>query len=141
MGIWNKLSKVSSYRKVVPWTFIYVSPRFTNCWHFPIFALAPSLSVFSEQFESCSIAKSCPTLFGPVACSTPGFPVLHYLSVFAQTRVRWVSDAIHPFWKWAIDIMLVRHFTLTSSTCISYVQNSLQITLSLSHQRNLTKMV
>ena len=32
-------------------------------------------------------------------CSTPGFPVLHYLPEFAQTHVHWVSDAIqssHP---------------------------------------------
>ena len=29
-------------------------------------------------------------------CSTPGFPVLHYLSEFAQTHVHWVSDAIQP---------------------------------------------
>ena len=29
-------------------------------------------------------------------CSTPGFPVLHYLLEFAQTQVHWVSDAIQP---------------------------------------------
>ena len=29
-------------------------------------------------------------------CSTPGFPVLHYLLEFAQTRVHWVGDAIQP---------------------------------------------
>ena len=29
-------------------------------------------------------------------CSTPGFPVLHYLLEFAQTHVRWVDDAIQP---------------------------------------------
>ena len=32
-------------------------------------------------------------------CSTPGFPVLHYLPEFAKTHVYWVSDAIqlpHP---------------------------------------------
>ena len=28
-------------------------------------------------------------------CSTPGFPVLHYLPEIAQTQVHWVSDAIH----------------------------------------------
>ena len=27
----------------------------------------------------CSVAKSCPTLCDPMDCSTPGFPVLHYL--------------------------------------------------------------
>ena len=29
-------------------------------------------------------------------CSTPGFPVLHYLPEFAQTHVRGVGDAIQP---------------------------------------------
>ena len=29
-------------------------------------------------------------------CSTPGFPVLHYLLEFAQTHVHWVNDAIQP---------------------------------------------
>ena len=29
-------------------------------------------------------------------CSDPGFPVLHYLSEFAQIHVHWVSDAIEP---------------------------------------------
>ena len=40
--------------------------------------------------------KSCPTLWDPMDCSTPGFPVLHYLPEFAQTHVHWVSDAIQP---------------------------------------------
>ena len=35
----------------------------------------------------CSVAKSCPTLCDPMDCSTPGFPVLHYLPEFAQTHV------------------------------------------------------
>ena len=29
-------------------------------------------------------------------CSTPGIPVLHYLSEFTQTHVHWVGDAIQP---------------------------------------------
>ena len=29
-------------------------------------------------------------------CSTPGFPVLHYLLEFAQIHVHWVSNAIEP---------------------------------------------
>ena len=29
-------------------------------------------------------------------CSTPSFPVLHYLPEFAQTHVHWVDDAIQP---------------------------------------------
>ena len=47
----------------------------------------------------CSVAKSCPALCEPMNCSTPGFPVLHYLLEFAQTHVHRVGDAIqtsHP---------------------------------------------
>ena len=36
-------------------------------------------------------------LCNPMNCSTPGFPVLHYLPEFAQTRVHWVGDATQPF--------------------------------------------
>ena len=44
----------------------------------------------------CSVAQLCPTLCDLMDCSTPGFPVLRYLSEFAQTCVHWVSDANEP---------------------------------------------
>ena len=34
-----------------------------------------------------SVPKSCLTLCDPMDCSTPGFPVLHYLSEFAPIHV------------------------------------------------------
>ena len=43
-----------------------------------------------------SVTESCPTLFDPMDCSTPGFPVLHYLLQCAQTHVHQVSDVIQP---------------------------------------------
>jgi len=46
------------------------------------------------QFSS--VVQSCPTLCGPVGCSTPGFPVLHQLSELVQTHVYRVSDASQP---------------------------------------------
>ena len=36
----------------------------------------------------CSVAKSHQSFCDPMDCSTPGFPVLHYLPEFAQTHVR-----------------------------------------------------
>ena len=42
------------------------------------------------------VAKSCLTLGNPMDCSTPGFPILHYLLESAQTHVHWVGDAIQP---------------------------------------------
>ena len=63
----------------------------------------PPLSHFSYFFLffvfkvcCCSVAQLCPTLCHPVDCSTPGFPVLHHLTEFAQSRVHWVGDAIQP---------------------------------------------
>ena len=50
--------------------------------------------------EGCySVTQSCPALCDPMDCSTPGLPVLHYLSELAQTHVHCVDDAIqssHP---------------------------------------------
>ena len=44
----------------------------------------------------CLVAKSCLTLWDPMDCSTPGFPILHYLLEFAQTHVHWVDNVIQP---------------------------------------------
>ena len=51
----------------------------------------------SVQFSS--VAQSCPTLFDPMNCRTPGLPVHHQLPEFTQTHVHRVGDAIqlsHP---------------------------------------------
>ena len=44
----------------------------------------------------CSVAQLCSTLCNAMDCSTPGFPVLHHLPVFAQTHVRWTIPPFHP---------------------------------------------
>ena len=48
----------------------------------------------SARFSS--VAQSCPTLFDPMDCSTPGFLVHHQLPELAQTNVYQVNDAIQP---------------------------------------------
>ena len=45
------------------------------------------ISVFVFLKYGCSIAQSCLILCDPTDCSTPGFPVLHYLPEFAQIHV------------------------------------------------------
>ena len=45
---------------------------------------------------SSSLTQSCPTLWDPMDCSTPGVPDLHQLPEPAQTHVHWASDAIQP---------------------------------------------
>ena len=42
----------------------------------------------------CSVANSCPTLCDPMNCSTPGFPVPHYLQKFAETHVYSDNDEV-----------------------------------------------
>ena len=54
---------------------------------------------FSHHYCCCSVTKLCLTLCKPMDCSTPGFPVLHYLPEFAQTYAHRVDDSIqlsHP---------------------------------------------
>ena len=55
-----------------------------------------SFCISSPSFCFCSVTQLCRTLCDPMDCSTPGFPVLHYLPEFAQTRVHCVNDAIQP---------------------------------------------
>ena len=53
-------------------------------------------SILSIVVFSCWVL---PDSLWPQDCSTPGFPVLHYLLEFAQSHVHWVGDAIqlsHP---------------------------------------------
>ena len=48
------------------------------------------------SYYCCLVTKSCPAVFDPMNRNMPGFPVLHYLLEFAQTRVHWLGDAIQP---------------------------------------------
>ena len=43
-----------------------------------------------------SVTQLSPTLYDPMDCSTPGFPVHHHLPELAQTHVHQVSDDIQP---------------------------------------------
>ena len=55
-----------------------------------------AMQVYDCVFRCHSVTTLCLTLCDPMNCSTPGFPVLHYLPEFAQTLVHWASDAIQP---------------------------------------------
>ena len=54
------------------------------------------LGFTGSDVDCCSATQLCPTLWDPMSCSMPGFPVLHHLLELAQTPVHWVSDAIQP---------------------------------------------
>ena len=49
---------------------------------------------FTLVWLCCSVAQLCLTLWDPMDCSMPGFPVLHYLLKVAWTHVHCVSDAV-----------------------------------------------
>ena len=61
-----------------------------------LFSLDSNKQNFKAAKGYCSVTKSCLTLCDPMDCRTPGFPVLHSLSEFAQIYVHWVGDAIQP---------------------------------------------
>ena len=70
-------------------------PLVSGCsYHFSTW-VGPTSCRTSQRY--IIVAHWCLTLWDPMDCSTPGFPVLHYLQEFAQTHVHWVSDAIQPF--------------------------------------------
>ena len=56
------------------------------------------LTIFCYRTNCCrySVTQSCPTLCDPMDCSTPGFPLFHYLLEFAQTPVHWIGNTIQP---------------------------------------------
>ena len=55
--------------------------------------------LFHLVFTSAQLVQftqPCPTICDPMDCSTPGFPVYHWLPKLSQTHVHWVGDAIRP---------------------------------------------
>ena len=63
----------------------------------PNLAIKQQSTKAADNTHYCrSVAQSCLTLCDPMDCTTPNFPVLHYLPEFAQTHVHWVGDAIQP---------------------------------------------
>ena len=55
-----------------------------------------SIFQYDVAIQFSSVAQSCPTLYDPMDCSTPDFPVHHQLPELALTHVYRVSDAIPP---------------------------------------------
>ena len=49
-----------------------------------------------EWVQFSSVTRSYPTLYNPMDCSTPSFPIHHQLLELAEIHIHWVSDAIQP---------------------------------------------
>ena len=54
------------------------------------------MTEFRKTLDDVQFTQSCPTLYNPMNCSTPGLPVHHQLPESTQTHVHWVGDAIQP---------------------------------------------
>ena len=65
-------------------------------WQVDSFTTATPGKHYHLSVQFSSVAQSCPRLFAPMNCSTPGLPVHHQLPEFTQTHVHRVSDAIQP---------------------------------------------
>ena len=78
----------------------------------------------------------------PMDCSTPGFPLLHYLLRFAHTQVHWVSDAIQPSHPLSSHLLLlpsfflsIRFFSKEMALCIGWPKDqSFSFSNSLSNE-------
>ena len=60
-------------------------------------AMALFLDLLFCSLQFSSVTQSYLTLWDPMDCSTPGFPVHQLLLELAQTHVHWVADAIQPY--------------------------------------------
>ena len=69
----------------------------------------------------CSVAKSCPTLWEPMNCSTSGFSVLHYLLEFAQIHVHWVGNAFQPSHSATFFTFCFQSFSSSGSFQLSWL--------------------
>ena len=73
-------------------TRVFLAPYFSRSLKSTKNFLKPFCNVFVVVVQPLIMSDS----LRPLDCSTAGFPLLHYLLEFAQTRVHWVDNAIQP---------------------------------------------
>ena len=89
--------------------------------HTHLICISPPNSPF-VVVQSLSHVQLC----DPTDCNTPGYPVLHHLSEFAQTHVHWVCDAILPYcplsspFPPAFNLPSIRIFSNELAFCIRW---------------------
>ena len=104
--VWHPSSLLSGHYKWIPLTEPLLPHQTLDPLHLyqhqcqassPL-RLKSSLWLFQFHLFSqfSSVAQPCPTLWNPMDCSKPGFPIYHQLLDLAQTHVHWVGDAIQP---------------------------------------------
>ena len=73
--------------------FAHLSDHYSFLWISNRAVLLSCSCIHQSSVQFSSVAQLCQTLFDPMDCSTPGFPVHHQLPKLAQTHVHQVSDA------------------------------------------------
>ena len=75
---------------------MWIKWKFSTMWTISIEGIMVPWLNTTKILQFSSVTHSCLTLWDPMDCSTPGFPVHHQLLEFTQTHVQWVGDAIQP---------------------------------------------
>ena len=77
------------------------------------------------MYNCHSVIQLCPTLCDPTDCSMSGFPVVHYLTEFAQTHVHRISNAIQPSHLLSTPLLLLP--SIFASIRVSSSESALHI--------------
>ena len=88
---------------------------------FPDFHLISTSSRREGIFAHCCC---CPTLCKPMNCSTPGLPVSHHLSEFAQVHVHCINDAVQPSHPDALFSFCPQSFPASGTFSMSHLFTS-----------------
>ena len=70
--------------------FLFLGSKMTtdsDCSHEIKRCLVLGRKAVTNLVQFSSVTPTCPTLFDPMNCSTPGLPVCHQLPEFTQTHV------------------------------------------------------
>ena len=94
---WTFVSKVMSLLFNTLYRFVSLSSKEQVSFNFMAAVIICSdFGAPKNKVYCCLVARSCLILCDPMDCSTPGFPVLHYLPEFAQSIGASASASVLP---------------------------------------------
>ena len=89
--------------------------------------------MFSVQFHS--VTQLCPTLWDPMDCSMPGFPVHYQLLELAQTHIHTtISSSVVPFSSCLQSFPASGFFCMEPSKCFLCMALRIKLKVSLGQQ-------
>ena len=99
-GVTKSWTRLSDWTEL-NWRFCQIFLLSLYCINYEIPSYIFILLTIQHYFCCCccSVTQLCLTLRNSMDCSTPGFPVIHYLPELTQPLVHWVDYAIqssHP---------------------------------------------